>query len=197
MLVDINFPELIIGTILGLLAGYIMEYLTKYLAGRKEKDLYAGLEGIWVERIENQEERRFSIARFSFDKKAGTFHYNGNNYNNDSTHFYRWRSEKIFKDQDKQRLLYIYSVSEDGKNYILKEGFGVSYFDSHKAKWTFTHGYFLDADLTTKPRNLKFIRATELAQKLSFDLGDASDHKLCLFVSRLIEYENKHSLPVF
>jgi hypothetical protein len=141
--VDINFLELVIGTMFGLLASIIWEHIKKHLLGRKEKKLYACLEGLWVERIENQEDRRFSIARFSFNKKSGTFHYNGNNYNNDSTNFYRWRSERIFNDKDKQRLLYIYSVSEDGMNYIQKEGFGVSYFYSDKTECAFTHGYFL------------------------------------------------------
>ncbi len=125
------------------------------------------------------------------------YRYNGKNYNNDSTRFYRWTSVQLFKDRERNRLLYIYSVSGDGKNHESRKGFGVSYFDSKNAECNFTEGYFLDADRNAMPRNLRFIRARDLARKLSFDLTNQSKENLSRFIARLVEYETINKTPVF
>lgn len=192
-----NLTELITGFILGVFSSLVASWIYKLNEAKQEKKMYTNLAGLWIERIDGQENRRFSIADFRYDQTDGKFHYNGINFNNDSTIYYRWRSERIFKDTDRDRLLYIYSVSENGIIYTHKEGFGVTYFNQTKNDCYFTYGYFLNADLNAEPRNMKLIKADKLAKKYSFDLADKTPKSLSKFVKRLVEIEETSQMPCF
>ena len=192
-----NIVQLIIGFLLGIISSMIATILLNKNRAAKENRIYKHLAGIWLERIDGQDDRRFSIAYFRFEKSDRKYHYNGINFKNDGTIYYRWRSEKIFKDTDTERILYIYSVSDNGVIYTLKEGFGVSYFDYVRNECNFTHGYFLDADLKDEPRNIRFIKASNLAKKYSYDLSDKSERGLGKFIKRIAEIEEQTGKPCF
>ena len=187
----------VIGFFLGVLSSLLASFITQRNRLNKENKLYKQLAGIWIERINQQPDRKFSIAQFRCDDFSKKFHYNGINFKNSGQIHYRWRTEKIFKDTDTDRILYIYSVSDKNRPGKFREGFGVSYYEYEGEECKFTHGYFLDADHKDEPRDVKFIRADVLAKKVSYDLGNQSESVFSKFIERLSELEERTGKPCF
>jgi len=185
---------LVIGFITGIITSLIANWIQNRIAKRKEYLLYSKLSGKWVERIQGQEGRRFSIADFTYNEDVNSFRYNGINYKDNSEKHYRWQSETIFKDTLNNRILYIYSVFEDGGYHIVKDGFGVSYFNDN---CDFTHGYFIDANSTTNIRNIEYIRIETLAKKHSYDLDDKAPDKISKFIKFLVDFEDRNNRNCF
>ena len=180
-----------VGFLTGIITSLIANWIQSVFNVRKDILQYSNLSGKWIERIDIQIGRRFSVADFKYDKKLNAYRYNGTNYKDDSSIHYRWQSETIFKDNDNSRILYIYSVFEDGNYHIVKDGFGVSYFDD---KLDFTHGYFIDANSATNIRNIQYVRIEILAKKHSYDLDDMSPEKVAKFIKFLTDFELKNNI---
>lgn len=187
--------EILVGTIASLVAAIITYFFSNQRAKFIESRLYGKFEGMWVERIENQPERIFSIATFGYDKKRRTYKYDGKNFNNDGSIYYKWNTVRIWHDRDTPRMLYIYEVVESLNPPKWKEGFGITNLDIKNKK--FINGFFMDADKLGKPKDLRMIRIEELAEKMFFDLGDRSDNRLCNFIRRIVEIEKNTNTELF
>ena len=146
------------------------------------KKYYNNLSGYWVEIIRGQENRKYSIGSLSYNSKLKRAHYNGINFNNDGSVHYYWRTEKTWVDPDKDKMLYIYSVSKNGKKYEIKEGFGVNMIERVNNQANFTSGYFLDSDVITKPREVEFYRLEDFAIKHNYAFKDMSERSWSKFI---------------
>lgn len=191
------------GVLVTIVSGVITEFIRHY---SHHVRLWR-LRGLWVEYIEGQPNRPYSIANLKFRLFKG-YYYDGINFvfnGQKIDKFYSWRSELIHLDTNANRILYVYSVAKNNTDYD-KEGFGVSRFISHpknNKKMIFSDGYFIDADeilafnltgtfqpsnsKTSNKREVKFWKAQDLADKLHFKLGNQSESKLIAFVERINE----------
>ena len=186
---------LLIGIIASLIAAIIYSLYQQRKRMKMEYKLYGKLEGTWVEKISKQEGRKYSIAKFEYNKKKNIFKYDGQNYQNNGDKYYKWKSVRVWHDRDSPRILYIYTVDESKKPPKWKEGFGVTNYDNNSNN--FTDGYFVDADSPTEPKEIKFIRIEELASKLYFDLGNKDDSRLKEFIKRIKKYEEENGKDIF
>lgn len=181
--------EILIGFITGLIVGIVANFITEYLKNwqehKKYEKFYGELSGYWLETIERQSERKYSIGYLHYDKKTKKPHYNGINFKNNGIIYYYWRTEKVWIDQDKDKMLYIYSVSEDNRLFELKEGFGVNLIKKSSKGAEFTKGYFVDSEKVTTPRHLKLKRLSELADKMHFKFSNYSENEFSEFIIRL------------
>ena len=187
-----------IGSILGsLIAAYLGYVISKIWFELKSKRMFGKFEGTWVERIDSQDGRKFSVAEFKYDQKTRTYKYDGKNFSNDGSEFLNWKTVALVKDKDSPRLLYIYEVDQSKVPPTYKEGFGVTNFCERTSK--FIDGYFVDSDRETAPRDLRFIRIEELAsnKEVNFYLGNRDIDQLKRFIKHIVKVEKELDKNLF
>lgn len=189
-----NLINFIIGILSGITSAEIYHYYTIHRSIRKERQFLKAFEGWWIEIIEYQEDRKFSFAKFRYDKATNSHQYLGENFYKDGTRYYKWESVRLFREAKDKEILYIYKTTQDGS--ISKRGFGVMKYSPDEK--TFLDGYFVDAAesssfiVQSKQRPLKIYRIEKIAKEIYFDLGNFSSKRLGAFTKALYEWEEKH-----
>jgi hypothetical protein len=186
-----DYKGLLIGFFVGLITEFLADYLIRRFRAKKNKRQLGDLEGYWVEIIKEQSERTLSIAKFDFNDFSLEYQLDGTNYFNDGRAYYEWTTEETIFKPNVKKILYFYTVVQNGSIHEQKHGFGVIRLDKLNKKWTMKNGYFVDAGDEKNPRHINFMRIEAAADKLNFKIDLSNKENISEFVRTMFNNMDK------
>lgn len=186
-----DYKELIIGFILGNITEFTSAYLRKRFIAKKNKRHLSDLQGYYVEIIKEQSDRTLSIAKFDFNDSSLEYQLDGTNYFNDGNVYYEWTTEEIIFKPEVKKILYFYTVVQNGSFHQQKHGFGVIRLEKLNKKYTMKNGYFMDAGDEKNPRQINFVRIENAAEKLNFKIDLSNKENISEFVKIMLQNMDK------
>ncbi len=145
--------------VIGVAASVAASYVIRSLRTRAARRHLSTLQGRWLERIEGQPERKYSIGQFMFDEHARNYRYHGDNFLNSGDHYYHWRCIVLYPQLQSQRLLYIYKTSRSHRIHEEYDGFGRLNIDpATEGSIRLIDGYFIDSGSASTRRSFKLYR---------------------------------------
>lgn len=186
-----DYLGLIIGFILGLITEFLGDYLIRRFSAKKNKRHLGDLEGYWVEIIKEQSDRTLSIAKFDFNDFSLEYQLDGTNYYNDGSIYYEWTTEETIFKPEVKKILYFYTVVQNGSFHEQKHGFGVIRLDKMNNKYTMKNGYFMDAGDEKNPRHINFVRIEKAAERLNFKIDLSNKENISEFVKTMFQNMDK------
>ena len=109
------------------------------------------LEGLWISRLKNIEERPYSLITIGYDPNSKEYTYKGDNFYPDGTIGATWNSSFVRIDMKQERLWFFFDASMTEKDSEPITGYGVVNFDkSGIFKYTRGNGFFADTSVKSE-----------------------------------------------
>lgn len=182
-----DYLELGMAFVLGLISQFTGDYLLRRYRAKKNKRYLSDLEGYWVEIIKEQSDRTFSIAKFDFNDSSLEYQLDGTNYYNDGSVYGEWTTEETIFKPEVKKILYFYTVAQNGSFHEQKHGFGVIRLNKLKKKYTMKNGYFIDAGDDKNPRHIDYVRVETIAEKINFKIDLSNKENISEFVKAMFQ----------
>lgn len=138
-----NSDNPIVNAIEAILMGLLVNVTYHTLAGSfKRFSRNTDMKGIWLERMEDNEERTCSIGIFRYNWMQRKWLFDGVNYNADGSIFCEWKTHHSYIDQKQGKYYYIFSNTQAGSRNMAYEGFGSIKLEHDGKKLTPVSGAF-------------------------------------------------------
>ena len=89
---------------MGIVASIIATYFYHFVQHMKERNIKIDIEGVWLEHMESDKERPFSIGVIKHDKTRNRYTFDGANYRNDGKPHCTWKTTLFNVDLDSMQI---------------------------------------------------------------------------------------------